>query len=392
LILKQYINREILRTCAAIAVVLVLIFISTRFIAYIKMAVDGVVPSATVFKLVAIEIPTIAGFLLPLSFFIAVLMTLGRLYSESEMAVIKSVGLSDYQIAKNILSAALVVSAIAALLSLWLNPWANETSQRLRLEGKAEAKLGAFFPGRFKENKGSTKVSFIESTNDAGEINNIFSVSGLGPGSKQVTIQVAASGRVTKVENGSNSKRVFEQNTSASDTQSNIGNQGVNYIALNNGLTYVLDLESNRWNVTQYGEYFMQVEKQAVDSLLLATKSESTIALFKLADKNAYAEIHWRLSAPLSIIILCFMAVPLSRTAPRTGKFSRLFPAIMIYIIYAILLINGRQFIEDGKVPVILGFWWIHFIAVIFCFWRFNASKFRKIKGLKLKKKSESHD
>ena len=335
------------------------------------MAVDGTVPSATVFKLVALEIPSVTGFLLPLSFFIAVLMTLGRLYSESEMAVIKSVGVSDFQIAKNILSAALIISSISALLSLWLNPWANETSQRLSAEGKAEAKLGAFFPGRFKENKGSTKVSFIESTNDDGEINKIFSVSGLGADSKQVTIQVAATGKVTNIKNKINSQ------TSGA---SNLNEGGTNYIALKNGLTYVLDLETNRWNITQYDEYFMQVEKQEAGSLLLATSSESTLALFKQADNNAFAEIHWRLSAPLSIIILCFMAVPLSRTAPRKGKFSRLFPAIMLYMIYAILMINGRQFIEDGKVPVILGFWWIHLIAGVFCLWRYKAAKFNNRK------------
>ena len=196
MILKQYINNEILRTCIAIATVLVLIFISTRFISYIRLAVDGSVPSATVFKLVALEVPSVTGFLLPLSFFIAILMTLGRLYSESEMAVIKSAGVSDFQIAKNILSIAIIISFISGVLSFWLNPWANETAQRIKAEGRAEAKLGTFLPGRFKESKGNKKVSFIESTTEIGELKNVFSVAGLGDDSETLTIQVASSGKV----------------------------------------------------------------------------------------------------------------------------------------------------------------------------------------------------
>lgn len=359
MILKRYINSEILRTSGAILVVLILIFISTRFIKYIQLAVDGTISSAAVFSLLGLQIPAIAGFLLPLSFFIAILLTFGRLYSEHEMAAIQSVGVGEFQLAKNIMPVALVLALISGAISFFVNPWSSFQSKSLLAQEKAEAKFGAFSPGRFQENASKSGVVFVESKDEAGAIKGIFAVTGISEAGKDLQIQTAGSGRFWKESGRDNQRNVTEQD----------------YLVLENGSTYVLEADTNQWNITEYGAYFMRVAPPESESLSLKNKSIATAKLLENPQAAEWAELHWRLSAPLSIPILCFMAVPLARTQPRKGKFSRLFPAIMIYLVYALLMMNGRRFLETGKIPDELGFWWIHLFAVGLCLWLFRPNK-----------------
>jgi len=83
------------------------------------------------------------------------------------------------------------------------------------------------------------------------------------------------------------------------------------------------------------------------------------------------AELQWRLSFPISVFILVLLAVPLSRVNPRQGRFAQLFPAILIYIIYANMIFVSRNWLENGEIPWWVGMWWIHGIALLLALWLF---------------------
>jgi lipopolysaccharide export system permease protein len=93
----------------------------------------------------------------------------------------------------------------------------------------------------------------------------------------------------------------------------------------------------------------------------------STKKLFKLAWSNAEAMgvLQWRISMPISVIILTLLAVPLSKVNPRQGRFAQLFPAVMIYIVYANMMFVGENWIKNGTIPGWLGVWWIHVIMFV---------------------------
>ncbi len=358
MILKRYINGEIIRSCAAILVVLLLIFISTRFIKYIQLAVDGSISSQAMFSLLGLQIPAVVGFLIPLSFFIAILLSFGRLYAEHEMAVIHSVGVGELQLAKYIFPAAIGLSLLSAVLSFGVTPWSHYQSKSLLVKEKAAAKFGVFSPGRFQQTPDQDGVVFIGSRDEEGVIHHLFVVQGMQDNAESLKIQSAERGRFWKqLPESSNS------------------NKEQNYLVLEEGRTHVFDNLTQQWQQTEYESYFMKVAPVQTGSLSLRTKSISTPDLLKNPGPAEWAELHWRLSAPLSILILCYMAIPLARTQPRKGKFSRLFPAIMVYLVYALLMMNSRSLLERGKVPIELGFWWIHSLAIIFCVWLYRPQK-----------------
>lgn len=72
------------------------------------------------------------------------------------------------------------------------------------------------------------------------------------------------------------------------------------------------------------------------------------------------AELHWRLGVPLSTVILGILAVPLSRSRPRAGRYGRLAIGLLVFIIYFNLLSAGKAWIEQGTVSPELGLWWVH--------------------------------
>src|SRR5262249_49790444 len=94
----------------------------------------------------------------------------------------------------------------------------------------------------------------------------------------------------------------------------------------------------------------------------IRVKGMSTQELWQQKNTNLEeeAEWQWRLSMPFSIFLLVLTAVPLARIKPRQGKFSRILPAALLYIIYANFLFVGRSWVASGTIPVSLGLWCVH--------------------------------
>ena len=112
--------------------------------------------------------------------------------------------------------------------------------------------------------------------------------------------------------------------------------------------------------------------------------SEHAISTPKLwVDKsnNATAELQWRFSMPIMAIVLAMLAVPLSKTKARQGRYAKLIPAILIYVIYSNFIMLSRVWIRNGTVSHSVGMWWIHGIMLFFAIW-LNVSEELKVKNL----------
>ena len=72
---------------------------------------------------------------------------------------------------------------------------------------------------------------------------------------------------------------------------------------------------------------------------------------------------------PLSALILTLIGLPISRVKPRRGRYAKLAPAILLYVIYANFLFLARAWIKRGVLAPIIGMWWVHilmFLVAIF--------------------------
>ncbi len=98
-------------------------------------------------------------------------------------------------------------------------------------------------------------------------------------------------------------------------------------------------------------------------------------------NKAALAELQWRLSLILTVPIMALAAIPLARVNPRQGRFYRLIPAVLGYMLYVGMLLVCRSAIEDhkGSLPWYLSMVWIHLSAgaVVFLLY-FGGRLFRR--------------
>jgi len=78
------------------------------------------------------------------------------------------------------------------------------------------------------------------------------------------------------------------------------------------------------------------------------------------------AERQWRLSIPISTIILALLAVPLSRSQPRAGRYGRLAIGLLVFIIYLNMLSAAKAWIEQATISPQLGLWWVHGCMLVF--------------------------
>ena len=123
-IFRQSLVREFAATAVAAFVVLLGITITTQLVRFLGLAAGGSITFSGVFALLAFTSFSYLPVLLSLTLFIAVLMSLTRCYRDSEMIVWFSSGLSLTAWIRPVLSFAVPIVIVIALLSLLLSPWA----------------------------------------------------------------------------------------------------------------------------------------------------------------------------------------------------------------------------------------------------------------------------
>ena len=85
------------------------------------------------------------------------------------------------------------------------------------------------------------------------------------------------------------------------------------------------------------------------------------------SDHRAHkARLHYRIGLFLLIPIIVFIAFPLSHVKPRQGRYGKMLPAIVIYMVYYTTLITARKWMEQGDTPEWIALWWLHgiFLAI----------------------------
>jgi lipopolysaccharide export system permease protein len=91
----------------------------------------------------------------------------------------------------------------------------------------------------------------------------------------------------------------------------------------------------------------------------------SFMALWRAGGIEHIAEMQWRIGVPLATVILSILAVPLSRTQPRAGRYGRIAIGLLVFIIYLNMLSAARAWIEQGAVSPLIGLWWVHSAMVL---------------------------
>jgi lipopolysaccharide export system permease protein len=132
MIFERAARREFAQAAAGISVALLAILTSTNLIRLLKEAAGGRIAPEAVASLLGFAALNFMPVLLSLTLFVAVLLSLSRMYRDSEMVVWFSSGLALTGWARPVLRFAAPIIVAIALLSGFLAPWANSSSAEYR--------------------------------------------------------------------------------------------------------------------------------------------------------------------------------------------------------------------------------------------------------------------
>jgi lipopolysaccharide export system permease protein len=341
----RYLAREVFITLAALTTILLFIFMSNQFVRYLNRAASGQIPAMFIMKLMMLELPNLMGLLLPLGFYVALLIAYGRLYADSEMTVLQACGYGPNQLLKHSFFMASLVAFVVMMIMLWASPLiAVERAKLLRTSG-VQTLIQTIVPGRFREIPGGNQVFYVEDMNRAHTIaSNVFMARYLEKEGKPQWDILWADKAFAETDH-----KTFED-----------------YVILQNGQVYQGMPGHSDYQVVEFERYKARLPHPILGIKNdIRTADSSTLWPINNSDPRKAAELQWRLSVPLMVLALTLVAVPLSRVNPRSGKYAKLLPAIVIYIIYANFMFVARDWMIQGKIPVWLGMWWLHALVAI---------------------------
>lgn len=340
-IIHRYLIKEVIGNFVAILLVLMLILLGGVFVKLLAKVAEGSLEFGLVMPLLLWSSVASLDTLLVVSAFLAVLLTMGTLYSNSEIYALRTMGLGDGALVRIFLWFGGGVALILALLVSLVSPYAAVKTEQLRQAAATRFDLGLVTPGRFISLPGSDKVVFADRRDGKrGDLQDVYYFSGRGN-----NLKVIVSSQARQVEEDDKNR----------------------FLDLGSGRIYQGAPGSDRY-VSGRFEHSQVLLPSLPAVNRVRVKMLPLMALLGQQDLARIAELHWRISFPVSMIILTFLAIPLSHTSPRQGRFGRVAVAILLYVLYANLLGLGKSWLQSGVVPAWLGLWWVHALFMVLFF------------------------
>ncbi len=357
MVIKKYLAKEIYSHLCVISGILVAIFLSNQIVQYLGRAAAGKLTGGMLLKIMALEVPILLGFLLPIGLYMAILLAYGRLYVDSEMTVLQACGVSQKQLLAYTLTFASLVFVLVLVMNFYITPWLIRDKNKILATNPATIIINTLVPGRFKSlnDQNVVYVENVDNTTQAAQ--NIFIAK-----RETVTVHKKVNGIdvTTKVPvwRVLSADKAYQMQSTALDGS---------FVVAENGIEYSGVPGERNFRVIHFQQYGARIP----DADTIKTKvSYDSLSLGDLwaqafSNKKAMAELQWRISMPLSIPILVLLALPLCRVSPRQGRYRKLIPAVLLYTVYANMQFVARGWLEDGTIPAYIGLWFLHIVLLL---------------------------
>lgn len=338
MLIDRYLIREIGASFAAIAIILTVVFLAYSMTRFLTDAAGGLLSAGEVAQLTFYKSVIALEVLLPLAFYFGLVVGLGRLNQHSELTAMRASGIRDARINRPLLACAALLAACVAALSLGVRPWAYGEMYALKERAEAASELDRIKPQRFYFYEGSERTVYAQEIRDAGrELLGVFIRTG---GEDSIEIITAPRGSLEAFVTPQRHRLLL---TDASIHKT--GPDMADFYGRFDKLTLTMAAGS-----TVEDEYHR--------------KAATSAALFDAHAPDERAELQWRLSTPVSSLLLACAALAMTDHRPRRGRYARVPLAVAIYAVYYNLLGVARTWVEQ---QVVASLWWapLGFAAVL---------------------------
>ncbi len=380
MILRRYMTQQVASTTALVLGFLVVMMLGGRLIRYFGIAAEGNLDISLLFTIIGYNLPYFLELILPLAFFIALMLVFGRLYVDQEMAVINASGISRGRLARLTIPLILALFVGEAALSVVGKPWGVRSSERVWEQQALTSAFDLIRPNQFISS-GNYHLYVGSLSDDKKQLQDVILIQ-----SEPQAKGSAAKNAATDVDNNIDAKTAEQLNIPnlpnalvknsdiSKDTitlakraeQVDTGNSGVTQLDLFQGRRYEVGAGSLKYNQVGFDRYRItltesskeiitedNIETQAIGPLWQAATGSGN------ALRAAQGELGYRLALPWLMIIAPMLAVPLAQVGPRQGRWLRLFPSILLFVSCALGIISLKSAVSKGSVSVWSYAWFI---------------------------------
>ncbi|SMN15088.1 permease YjgP/YjgQ family protein [uncultured Candidatus Thioglobus sp.] len=362
-ILAKYLMRQVLMFLAAVFIVIGLVVFGNQLVLVIKESMQQNIPVADLMSIIGFKMVRDVPLIISLSLFLAIILAVSKSYKDSEAIVMNSLGVGDKHFMVFIQPVTIFIFIFILFLTTIAIPWSKEQRSIIMDRSENASEFSFIKEGEFQEFKNgelvfyASKVKSIDGESDQ-DMEDIF-IYAMADNEPVITLATQA------------------QKYTNSSTKSV-------YLRLKDGTRYHgFPTEANK-KILNFDQYDLQIidgSKQQKDSAITKTESKPTFDLLFSSDVKEIAEWQWRLSQPISVLILSIFGILLGKASPRGGKNLGVLVGVLVFIIYNNALLVAKSSLERGELLPIVGLWWVHLLVllVIAVFYAYRHGKFTRL-------------
>lgn len=337
-IVSRYLIREIGLAWLAVTLVLVVVLFTNRLVRYLGEAASGSLPGDMILLLMGYKALSYTALVLPGSFFLGIILALGRLYRDSEMAAMGACGIGPGHLYRALTLLMIPLTLFVGWLAMDVQPWAAREGREAEQLAQQAAEVHALRPGRFLQPSQGDGMFYIERVSDDGE------------GMRDVFLQI----------NRGDEQILVRADEARIDVNEETGAQ---YLVMLEGYRYDGEPGGEGWRIMDFDTHGVRISQGDPPRVHMRRKGLPTSELLQSTSRGDRVELQWRLSMPIMVLTLGLIAIPLSRGSPRDGRYGRILLAVLLYAVYSNALTVAQGWLEDGRIPLWVGLWSVHLLV-----------------------------
>ena len=343
MIISRYLFRELSRPLAAILGILVALFASYTAAGFLSNAVDGLLPPGLIAELIGLKVLIALEVLIPASLYVSVLLSLARLQTDHEFAAMSAIRVTPATLVRAVLAISGALAIVAGGLSLYARPFAYQKLHRLSEHAAAMLDTDAMEAGSFYVSQEGGRVIFLGHRE------------GRGAPARDVFIRLERPDE-TEIVHARLADRMLQRALA-----------GESDVFLTDARIYKIDRAPGRPDeVVEAGGLVIDPNDRSAAPAGYSAVAASTARLARSRAPEDVAELQWRLSTPVSTLLLGLLGIPLSRTRPRQNRNSRFGVGMLVYFGYYLISTTARTWVQHGVVGETPGIWWAPALLALF--------------------------
>ena len=360
--IARYIRRNLVTLFFAIFFVMALVVFGNRIVLTAQESFQRGIPFQELIHLISFNMIRDVVIIITFSFFLAIILSISQLYKNSEAIVMNSVGLSDKHFNVFIQPLVLLSFVMVFFLTIYAVPWAKQQKNIVQEETRNASEFSFITEGEFEEFKQGDIVFYASES----EILDTLGDQNL----QEIFIYSFNEGKPIIVL-ASEAKKFFDPMSKST------------YLRLKDGIRYEGIPSDENINILNFDLYDLEIiSGELQKSLAIYTKIEgkSTLDLIKEGGSYANAELQWRLSQPITVLILSFFGIFLGKTSPRGGKGLNLLMGVIVFMFYYNGLLIAKRAIELGQINLLTGFLGVHLLVLMLLILLYQFRKWKIVK------------